>query len=244
MCPVLFKFHSLTIYSYGFLVALGVLAVFCLTVSRAKASGFSGDTVSDLIVLLFVAGVIGARFFYVLQHFEEYRHVPVKVFSIQEGGLVWYGGFIFALTAGFIYAVLRKLPVLRLLDFFAPFIPLAHAIGRIGCFLNGCCFGKFTESRFGVLFPGEPAKRLPTQLYESAFLVLLFIFLLRLFSRKHRAGEIFISYVVLYSAARFLFEFLRGDQQLVFSLTIPQWSSLFLFAGAFAFLIYLKKRSA
>ncbi len=244
MVSILFKFHSLTVYSYGFFVALGMLVVYALSLRRAAGFGFSRDTISDLVFLLFVSGVVGARFFYVLQHFQEYGLDLVKMFSIQEGGLVWYGGFIFALITGFIYATTRKLPALRLVDFFAPFTALAHAIGRIGCFLNGCCFGRFTESRLGVLFPEEVSRRLPVQIYESAFLFLLSGFLFSLSRKAHRDGEIFLTYAVFYSAGRFVLEFLRGDQLLIYSLTIPQWWSLFLFIASFLILILLKKKPA
>ncbi|OGW80932.1 MAG: prolipoprotein diacylglyceryl transferase [Omnitrophica bacterium RIFCSPHIGHO2_02_FULL_51_18] len=238
MHPVLFKMGDVAVYSYGFFVAMGMLAAFCLVVSSAARFGFSRDAVSDLVFLLFVTGVIGARFFYVLQHFEEYGSAPMKVFSVQQGGLVWYGGFMFAATSGLIYALRRRLPVLKLLDFFAPLVPLSHAIGRIGCFLNGCCFGHFTESGWGVLLPGEGAPRLPVQIYESAFLLLLSLFLFVLSSKKHRDGEIFMGYVAGYGAGRFLLEFLRGDQILIFFLTIPQWTSVFLLAAALALFIF------
>src|SRR3989338_9602915 len=133
--PVLFKFHSLTVYSYGFFVAMGMLMAFYMAVSRAPRWGLSKDIAADLVFLLFITGVIGARLFYVWQHFEEYGSNPLKVFSIQEGGLVWYGGFVCAVAGGFAYAVVKKIPIERGLDFFAPLIPLAHAIGRLGWFL-------------------------------------------------------------------------------------------------------------
>ena len=232
MIPVLFKFHSFTIYSYGFFVALGMLVVYCAALLRAEKFSLSRDTVSDLVFLLFVSGVIGARFFYVLQHFDEYQKEFIKIISIQEGGLVWYGGFMVALASGFIYAAAKKIAILRSLDFFAPLVPLGQAVGRIGCFLNGCCFGKFTESSFGVLLSGEAARRLPIQIYESAFLFLLATTFFLMPLRPLKEGQIFVQYVLFYSVGRFLLEFFRGDQLLIFSFTIPQWTSLFLFLAA------------
>lgn len=222
---------------------MGMLMAFYLAVSTAPRQGLSKDTAVDLVFLLFITGVIGARIFYVWQHFEEYGPDLLKVFSIQEGGLVWYGGFICALAGGFVYAAVRKIPIERWLDFFAPIIPLAHASGRLGCFLNGCCFGKFTQSRLGVLLPGEGAGRLPVQLYEFAYLVLLSAFLFVYSSKKPREGTVFMGYAAGYSAGRFFLEFLRGDQTPVFFLSIPQWSSLFLFAVSAGLLIFLKKKA-
>lgn len=242
MHPILFKFHTVTVYSYGFFVALGMLLVFYLVIARAPRLGLPKDVASDLVFLLFVTGVIGARIFYVWQHFEEYRPDLLQAFSVQEGGLVWYGGFIVAVMSGLIYASVKKLPIGVWLDFFTPLVPLAHAMGRIGCFLNGCCFGKFTQSRWGILLPGEGAARLPAQLYEAAFLLLLSGFLFILSYKKYRPGTLFMTYVASYSAGRFFLEFLRGDQTLFLSLSIPQWSSLFLFMASLILLMFLKKK--
>lgn len=242
MFPILFKLGPVTVYTYGFFVALGVIVVLWLAVKRAKAFGFAPSAAADLVFFLFVAGVIGARFFFVAQHFEDYKANPLSAFSIQEGGLVWYGGFLFAVFAGIGYAVFRKWPVLKFCDFFTPFLPLAHAIGRLGCFFNGCCFGRITRSRWGVMFPGEPFARYPTQLYEAAFLFLLSFFLFYLSSKKHREGEIFVLYLVFYSGFRFLIEFLRGDQVLLSGLTLPQWTSLFLFLGAVSLFFFIRKK--
>ena len=223
---------------------MGMLMAFYMAVSRAPRWGLSKDIAADLVFLLFITGVIGARLFYVWQHFEEYGSNPLEVFSIQEGGLVWYGGFVCAVAGGFVYAAVRKIPIEKWLDFFAPIIPLAHASGRLGCFLNGCCFGKFTQSGLGIFLPGEGAGRLPVQLYEFAYLILLSAFLFVYSSRKHREGTVFMGYVAAYSLGRFLLEFLRGDQTPVFFLSVPPWSSLFLFAVSGGLLIFLKRKAS
>ena len=243
MHPVLFHVRSVTVYSYGFFVALAVLAGYLLSQRQAKRFGFSKTAVADLFFLLFVSGVAGARVFYVLQHFEDYQHQLWKIFLIQEGGLVWYGGFIIAALVGFGYAFLRKWPLLKLCDFFSPVLALAHGIGRLGCFFNGCCFGRIAKTPFEIMIPGEePFHRIPIQLYESGFLLVLSFYLLDRLGKAHREGEIFVRYLVFYSAARFVLEFFRGDQILVAFLTPPQWTSVLLFAGAIFFLFILKKK--
>lgn len=230
MHPILFQFKSLTIYTYGFFVALAMVVSFFLADRRARQMKLPQSMAADLLFLLFVSGVLGARLFYVLQHFSEYRGNLWLALSIQEGGLVWYGGFITASIAGFVYAGMRHWPVLRLYDFFAPLLPLAHGIGRIGCFFNGCCYG---QSEVAV----------PIQLVEAGFLFALSFWLYALGPTRRRDGELFIFYLLFYSVLRFILEFFRGDQSPVFFLTLPQWVSLLLFTAACLFLGVLKKRA-
>ncbi len=244
MHPILFHIRSTPIYSYGFFVALGVLAVFLLADRRAARFGIPQGIAVDLIFLLFVAGIAGGRMLYVWQNIEDYRHSLWKGFLIQEGGLVWYGGFIFAVAAGLVYVYWRRQSVLKLLDFFAPLVPLAHGIGRIGCFLNGCCYGRETNGPWGVIFYGDTVKRHPAQLYEALFLFALSALLFYLSSAKKREGELFIFYLLFYSAFRFFIEFWRGDQIVFGYFTLPQWTSLVLFAGASLLLFYIRKRSS
>ncbi len=226
MHPILFHIYSVPFYSYGFFVALAVIAVFFLSMKRAKSLGYSQTLIADLIFLMFVSGVIGARLFFVLQHFENYRDNFRGVFFIQEGGLVWYGGFFGAVFSGILVARLRRWPFLKLCDFFAPVLPVAQAIGRIGCFFNGCCYGK---------------NAFPIQLLEASALLAMALLLLFL-SRKNRPdGTLFMNYVVLYSGVRFLDEFLRGDQKHFGLLTLPQWMSLVLF-GVGLFLVFFLGR--
>ncbi len=232
MHPILFRTPWVTVYTYGFFVALAVLAAFFISMRRAESFDLSKNTVADLIFFLFIFGVLGARLFYALQHFEDYKDNGWRVFFIQEGGLVWYGGFIAAVGFGVAYALTKGLPLLALCDFFSPVLALAHAIGRIGCFFNGCCFGREARPPLGVFFGDESVAKIPTQAYEAGFLLLFSIFLFRSARMSHKAGEVFLNYIIGYSAFRFGIEFLRGDQSTAFFLTIPQWMSIFFFCGA------------
>jgi len=241
MHPILFKWHGFAIYSYGFFVALSVLIVWGLASAREKKFHEEPGAATDLLFVMFVFGVIGARAFFVLQHLEDYRGHAWRALSIQEGGLVWYGGFMTAAAAGIFYARLRRWPLLFWCDFFAPILPLAHAIGRIGCFFNGCCFGRVTDFG-GVYFPDDPEPRFPVQLYESVLLFALSGFLFYRLSKRPKEGEVFMGYLVGYSLIRFFLEFLRGDQMRVHFLTLPQWMSLFLFAGGIFLLLAIKKK--
>ena len=232
MHPILFQLASFTVYSYGFFIAIALLTAFGLSARRASAFGFSKTEVADVIFVLFISGIAGARLFFIVQHYEDYVDNFWKIFSLQEGGLVWYGGFLAALLAGAFYARSKKWSLLKGFDFFSPVLALAQAIGRMGCFFNGCCFGKQLAS--GI--------RIPTQLLEAIFLLLLSTFLFFRSTKKNQDGQIFFEYLILYSAARFLLEFLRGDQIPLFYLTIPQWTSLFLFIGGAGLVIARRKK--
>lgn len=243
MHPILFHLPGgQPVYTYGACVALAVIVVFLASGWRCRRLGADPNVAADLIFLLFVFGVIGARAFYVMQHPDQYASSPWRALVIQEGGLVWYGGFLAASCAGILYARWRRWPVLRWCDFFAPLVAAAQAIGRAGCFFNGCCYGREVPSPWGVVFPGDSHARVPVQLIEAAYLAALTAYLLATASRRARPGEIFVRYLQYYAAGRFALEFLRGDQTTYLALSVPQWTSLFLLGAALAFERYLRRR--
>lgn len=224
MHPVLFEIGPVTVYSYGLFTALAMLAAFVATMRTARGAGIEPVQAADILFFLFVSGILGARLFYVMQHLDEYGSAPWRALMLREGGLVWYGGFIVSASAGLVYARWRGWPILKLADLYAPVLALAHGIGRLGCFLNGCCFGKAVS--WGVTFPGDALPRVPVQLYEAASLIALSLYLFRVARVKRHEGTVFAAYLVLYGALRFCLEFLRGDQTAYFAFTIPQWTSL------------------
>lgn len=226
---VLFRCGPFTIYTYGVFVAAGVAAAWFLSGRRAAAFGLDADRARAAVLLFFLSGVAGGRLFYVLQHFPDYAGSIDRAFNVHEGGLVWYGGFFGALLAGAWMANRWGWPWRRVADFYAPVLTLAHAVGRIGCYFNGCCAGAFS-----------------IQLWESAYLfaaaAVLFAFG-RLFGRR-RDGDVFFLYLVLYGFGRFAFEFFRYGQTLHFFLTLPQWfSAASVLAGLSGFAVIRRKRS-
>lgn len=235
MHPILIEVGGVTFYTYGLFVALAVIVSFIYASALARRSGLAVQDAADLVFLFFVTGVIGSRLFYVLQHWGDYAGDPLRALRLQEGGLVYYGGFLLAAAAGALYGRLRGWPVLRWADVFAPVLALAHAIGRIGCYLNGCCYGRPAPEGWGVVFPQDDVTRVPVQLFESAALVLLSVYLVGRLKKDHgRDGRVFAAYIFYYSLVRFSVEFMRGDQETAGLLSIPQWTSLVLaIAGAF-----------
>ena len=171
MDPIAFQIGSLTIRWYGAMAALGFISALFLLEFNRRFAKLSKDNCSTLLFLAMVAGVIGARIFYVVQFFHQYRNNLWDIIRIDQGGLVFYGGFLLALFCVIIYSRIKKLDVIRVLDVFVPSLTAAHGLGRIGCFFAGCCYGKETTG-LGVVFPEgslAPAgvKLIPTQLISS-----------------------------------------------------------------------------
>ena len=225
MHPILLHFGNFSIYSYGFCVAVAMLLSLYITQKRAAAYGVDQTTAADVLFAVFIFGIFGARVMYIVQNWDDYSGDLWAMFRLQEGGLVWYGGLFAAIFFGVLYALSRRWPILKLCDFFAPVAALAHGIGRIGCFFNGCCYGRRTDSWFGVHFPGDTYAKLPTQLYEALGLFMIAAFLF-FYARKRRPeGSVVAMYLVLYAALRFVVEFFRGDNPHYFFLTPAQWIS-------------------
>ncbi|MCX5695536.1 MAG: prolipoprotein diacylglyceryl transferase [Candidatus Omnitrophica bacterium] len=233
MHPEICKIGPLTIYSYGLALVIAFMVSTFLAARLAKKNGIDPDIIFNLSFLIFISGIAGARIFYVINNLSYYSQKPLEIIMLQKGGLAWFGGLITGVFCGIFYLRLKKLPVLKIADLFAPFAALGQAIGRLGCFLNGCCFGK--ESAYGIYSPVQEAVLIPTQLYSSLLLVIIFIILRVLQGRPHKEGQIFFIYLLLYCAKRFFMEFFRGDSPaFLFQLTLFQVISIVIFIIALA----------
>ncbi len=228
MYPVLFHIGKFTVYSYGVFVALGFAAGIFWTYLNARREGINPGLILDLSFYLVLSALAGARLFYVLIEYREYVRDPLRIFKIWEGGLVFYGGLIMAGITGSWYILHHHLPHWRVMDLFAPGIALGHAIGRIGCFCAGCCYGKVCHYSFGVVFnnPRSLARLgiplYPTQLISSFTLFVIFIILVLISRHKKFNGQVFWLYILIYAIARFFIEFLRGGPR---GVTIPGLTS-------------------
>ena len=249
MHPILFKIGNFAIYSYGVVIAFAIFSATFLILRRGKKEGFDEETLLNIIFLIVLSGLFGARLLHILVHFSYYFRHPLEIIAIRHGGMAVQGGLLFGLVAGIFFLRRNKLPVLKVLDIFALYVPLAQAIGRIGCFLNGCCYGKETNCFLGVKFPFDNIPRHPTELYYvvanfSIFLVLFFLWkkVYSLPSREGKAregGSIFLIYLMLYSLSRYSIDFLRGNLEPLFlSLYPTQVISFFVFLIAGGFFIF------
>jgi len=261
--PVLFRIPAVNfeLRSYGLMIALAFLAATLTASLRSRRAGISPEHIMDLAVYLIVSGVLGARLLYVIQNWSELAHWW-EAFFVWRGGLVFYGGIIAAALAAVIFARLKKLPFLPFLDTIAPSVALGLVLGRIGCFLNGCCFGRPTNLPWGVVFPpgafvytnsvylsaaGDPVTYPtpihPTQLYSMALAVAMYVLLEWAFRKKRTFdGRIALLFGFIYPVGRFLIEFLRGDSPSVFvGMTMSQNLSAVYFV--FNLFLYLRLRA-
>ena len=243
MMPVLFSAGPLHLYSFGVCTAAGVLLSLFLMRRASSAAGMpAGDFVLDLVMITVASGFAGARLFYIFENFSWYQEHPWTVFSVWEGGLIFYGGVWASLLAVIFFLKCRRISPWAGLDFIIPYVALTHAFGRLGCFLNGCCWGRVCELPWAVTFPGEIHPRHPAQLYEAVLDLLLFFFLRRVFLRKKFSGQIILLYLGLYGVIRFGMEMVREGHSLWAGLTHNQWTSLLLMVGTI-FLYRRRKRA-
>lgn len=217
MHPTLLKFHGLELHSYGLLLAIAFLLGIQIFVARARARGIAEEPMQTLSLLLLLLSIVGARVLFVITHWSDYAADPVAIFRLWEGGLILYGGYIFAIGGGILYVRRRGIRVWRVGDAAAPSMALGIAIGRVGCFMNGCCFGLPTTLPWGVrfpvdsvasyTFPGAPIH--PSQLYLSLAGLAIFVWLLAVDRKPHFEGWLFWTYIAVDAGFRFLLDFTR-----------------------------------
>ncbi len=254
MHSVLFSLDHIVIHSFGACLAVAIILCYLILVRLGRPSGYGSDFISNLLSVLIISGLIGARLFYVAEHWSFYAGQPASIFKIWEGGLMFFGGLLVACASLVIFICLQKKPLANVLDLVVTAVPLSHAIGRIGCFLNGCCYGRTSDSCIAVTFPhgsipwSEQLREglisagalrslpvLPSQLFEAGLNFIIFIVMLLLFRRRHRhPGSQVAAYMMMYSVARFILELSRADERLHFGwFSISQAISIGLFtAGA------------
>jgi phosphatidylglycerol:prolipoprotein diacylglycerol transferase len=202
-----------------------------LSTKLAKRRGLDPTSMIDLGIIVLISSVVGSRFFYVITHLSEYEHDMLGVFKVWEGGLSFYGGLAAGVAFGIAYLVRRGLPVLEVTDIVAPQIALGISIARIGCFLNGCCFGTPSGLPWACEFPrdslagwvmvGEALH--PTQVYSAAVNFLIFLFLWNMLRRGLARGAVFFMLLITYGAWRFIVDFLRYHEDHMYLRFIAGW---------------------
>lgn len=254
MHPVLIRIGPLTVHTYGFLIAMGFLIGLVLAILQAKKEGISSDKIMDLSFYILLSAVIGSRLLFILINFGHYIDNPLDIFKIWEGGLVFYGGVMLAVPTAIWYVKKNGLDVWRTADIFAPPIAIGHVFGRLGCLAAGCCYGKTAASLpWGIIFTDPdclaPINVLlhPTQIYESAGEFVNFLILLTLRRYKSFNGQLFMTYLLLYSVLRFIVEFFRGDVARGFIapyISVSQGISILMFLVGVAGFVILRRRRA
>jgi len=207
------------VHWYGVLVAIGFIAGLWTAGRRAPVHGLSPEKVSDAGPWMILGAIFGARSLYVTTYWKEsFSGYPwTEVFMVQRGGLVFYGGLIGASLATILYCRIRRIALWQLADVLAPSIALGYVFGRLGCLMNGCCYGRGCSLPWaisyppGTLPPTHDGAVHPTQIYDSLLNLGLYLFLAWLFRRKKFDGQIFATYLIGYAFTRSFVEYFRGD---------------------------------
>lgn len=237
---------SVPVFSYGSLIATGFLLTYLYICRLARKRGIDEEHITDLYLVIIITSIAGCRINYVATHWDEYASNWHSIYRLWEGGMVYLGGFIGAMIGGLGYLTFRKVPYGPYYDMFAPAVPFACAIGRIGCFLNGCCFGTVTSGWWGMSFPRVPHLRHPTQLYEFVILMAIAAGLHAFYRRNRRPGLTMVVFMYLYSAERFLIEFIRAESEVehyIFGLTLAQSTALLVIIVTFAVHLAILRRT-
>lgn len=242
MHPVLLQIGSLKIYSWGFMLAIAAIVAILGIRRRFDREGYDREMVLDMVVIMVLFGILGGRVAYIIFYeWADFLARPTIFFSPGFSGLVWYGAFMGGLLAFLFYIWKKSLDLWEMADIFAPYLALGYALVRIGCFLNGCCYGLPTGSEFGVVFPQvDEELRHPTQLYSSLLNFILAIFLLWLSGRRLFKGQIFIVYLIGYCIYRFIIEFFRFSLINWGPFTLGQLYTLILLAAALGLYLWMR----
>jgi len=243
--PILLNLGRIKVYSWGFMLAFAVLLAVLGITKIFKEEEYEPDHVLDMVLLLVVTGLLGSRLAYIAMYeWQDFLAHPTIFFGLTDGGfsgLVWYGGFTASVLAAIIYIRMRGYSFWKMADIFAPYLAMSYAIVRIGCFLNGCCYGKASDAPCTVVFPlVDNLSRYPTQLYSSAVNFLLFAFLLWYYPRRKFSGQIFAFYLLGYAIYRFIIEFLRENTIFWGPFSISQAYSLIIFIVGIGLYIWRK----
>lgn len=232
MRPVLFWLGPIPVYAYAVFSVAGILVGFWWARREFARSGLPLAWLGKLLPIVMLCALLGARLLHVASHWQDYNNWQALIWRWRPG-MSFHGAMFGSIIGVWIASRCFNMPLMPLLDALAPSAALGHAIGRIGCFINGCCFGKVTQVAWAVRFHNpalcpDELPRHPTQLYEAFGLLLLFALLMR--RSPHPKGERFWLWLGGYGVLRFATEFWREGMERGWLLTYPQWLSLFLVA--------------
>jgi len=259
MRSVLFHIGPVPIRAYGLMLWIALVVGLIRTIRASKRAGVKSEHVIDIALYGLLAGVVSAHITSILLDLPFYWRDPSEILGLWSGilsssgglrGLSFHGGLVGALGAAYLYARRKGISFLGVVDLCTPGLALGYGIVRIGCFLNGCCYGVPTNLPWGIRFqpdPGSPwltAPSHPTQLYGTLASIVIFAALVRVERRRRFAGQVFFSYLAMYSVYRFLIEFLRKGvtAEVAFAgLTQAQLVSLVILAASGLFLLRYRR---
>ncbi len=238
-----------TIYGYGLMIAMGIIAAYATTSYRAKKMKLDENKLTNIAIWGVLGGILGAKLLYIITQIKQVLSDPTILIDIA-GGYVVYGGIIGGVIAGFLYCKKAKISFMQYFDLVMPSVALAQGFGRIGCFLAGCCYGMQTTSGFSIVFHESDfapngIHLIPTQLISSGLNFIHFILLILIAKRSKKEGQVAGFYLIFYSLGRFILEFFRGDlvRGSVGTLSTSQFISVFIFIIGWVFVLRKTKAS-
>jgi phosphatidylglycerol---prolipoprotein diacylglyceryl transferase len=239
--------NTITVYTYAFCIVLATV-ISCMYIKSVSKKTLNNLALpNSFFYKMFFAGFVGGKIFYYLEKPVYYFQHPNLLLNNFSGGFVVYGSIIFIALFTVLYSIKNKIAVYGLLDIMAIAAVLPMALGRVGCFFGGCCYGKPTDSFLGIVFPATtPFAVHPTQLYDAAMLAIVLTGLLIMNKHKKTEGQVFLLYIILYAVERFVLEFLRGDfRGTVFNGLISHAQAISVAAFVIAFILFnkLKKQN-
>ncbi len=251
MFPDLISIGPFTIHTYGFFVAVGFAVGILTAVKVGKTQGVPSQQVMDMAFVMIVWAIIGSRLFYVLINFSYYKAHPLDIIKIWQGGLVFSGGLVATAAAMLWYLRRHRLSFWTTGDLWAPSLALGQAIGRIGCFMAGCCYGRPTGSSWGLVFTHPKSLAplniplYPTQVFEAVSGFAVFLLLIFLHGKKKFEGQVFLWYLILHSTARLFVERFRGDERGLIpgtEMSATQLVATLILVGSVVVLLILRSR--
>ena len=251
MFPDLFSIGPLTIHTYGLFVAIGFAVAILVAIKVGKTQGIQPERVMDMGFITILCAIVGSRLMYAIVNFSYYKNHLMDIFRIWQGGLIFSCGLITVFLAMGLYLKRHHLSFWKTGDLWAPSIAIGQSLGRIGCFMAGCCHGKPTEMKWGVVFthPHSLAPSNiplhPTQLYASFSGLIIFLVLMVLHAKKQFEGQVILWFLILHSTARLLIERFRGDDRGLIpgsDMSTTQLLTFLILIASVVILIVLKSR--
>jgi phosphatidylglycerol:prolipoprotein diacylglycerol transferase len=254
-------FGGVKVFGYGAMLVLAFVGSTWLASWRARKEKLDPDVIMDMAFWVFFCGLVGARLFYCIQYWGRGINSVLDVLQYWKGGIVYYGGILGGTLAFFVYRHYRPFPLRPYMDALAPAILVGTFFGRLGCFLNGCCYGDVCNLPWAVSFPKPsppwdyefahgliPASAThslplhPTQLYSALDSLVILLLLSEFYPLRRRDGEVMGLLMITYPITRFLIEYLRNDEGVFFvGLTISQNISVLLLLGGLAYWFWLSR---
>ena len=212
--------NSITLYSYGLMIAIGIMVAYWFVTRRTKAFGVNKDQISTLFIWSIFAGFVGGKLFFFFEDFSRYLNDPSLFLNITGGGFVFYGSVLFVVPVIVFWLKKKGIPIRPFIDIVAFVGPIVQAFGRVGCFLAGCCHGKACNNFLGVTFthPDSLANPknvalYPTQLFDIAINLIILIVLFWFEKRQQFKGQLMLLYLMMYAVGRSINEVFRGDEE-------------------------------